>query len=195
MNYDSFLKEQPYLFNIQNIDTAQSFAKYGILSRNSAKEKNIILSDFSDENVQEIRSDRKIKLSNDKEVSLHDTVCLFFHPHNTTTFIAQQRMVEDPSDIIVYCVDTKKIIEDKRLSIAFCHSNAARENAKFFNSLDNLNEIDWEIMYKKGWHQRKDKDFEEWRSVKSSEFFVFPSIEEKYITHILCASQEQRKIT
>ena len=92
MSYRDLTKHTPYLYYFCTIQNISSILEFGILSRNKAIELGVFKedNDWSNRQIQLNRKNTSIVLSSGKESSVHDLVCTFFSPYNTTIYKAQE---------------------------------------------------------------------------------------------------------
>ena len=92
MNYQNLIEKTPYLYYFCTLKNLLSILEYGILSRNKALEAGVFSSDedWSNKAIQNYRHDTIIELSDGAKRSVHDLVCTFFTPFNTTIYRAQE---------------------------------------------------------------------------------------------------------
>ena len=186
----------PYLYYICSIENAFGIIDQGVFSRNESLKRNLIKNDFSNADVQELRAKKSVYLSNGLVVNLHDLVCLFFNPLNTTYYVAQRdsKPIKD-KNLVVICFSIEEILNDPTLAFAFTNKNAAKEDVSWFNTLEEFDNIDFDTIngaYWPGpeWYGEK---FLNWRDTVAAEFLVYPYIENRLIFSILCNTDEQKK--
>lgn len=90
--HQKLVNHTPYLYYFCPISHLSSILEKGILSRNETKQKNLLFEDWSDSAVQEYRSKTKAQLSNGNVDSIHNLVCTFFSPYNTTIYKGQENL-------------------------------------------------------------------------------------------------------
>ena len=170
-------KKNPYLYYICSIENAFGIIDQGLFSRNESVKRNLIRKDFSNDEVQELRAKKSVYLSNGLEVKLHDLVCLFFNPKNTTYYVAQ-RDYESNKDknLVVICFSIEEILNDPTLAFAFTNMNASKEDVSWFNTQKEFDNIDFDTINGEYWPGPEwyGEKFENWRDTVAAEFLVYP---------------------
>jgi hypothetical protein len=191
MNNTELLDKIKFLFYFSHIEHFIDIMQNGIFSRNRAEKELLIQEDFSDQNVQ-IRRNKKIKLSNSKEVIQHDLVNLFFNPLNPTLAVTQRDYGHE--NYVIYCINFKKLISDKELGFAFTDRNASVDGDKLniYNDLNYINQLDFGIIHGEYKKDRSGDDYYDWKQVRSAEFLVYPILPPEYINRVLTTSAETK---
>ena len=202
MSYQNLTKHTPYLYYFCTIQNIISILEFGILSRNKAIELGVFKKDYdwSNRQIQLYRKNTSIELSSGKESSVHDLVCTFFSPFNTTIYKAQEILNikggEYSESSIVIAINIEKLLTNRDKAYAFSDRNvgASSENVNYYNSLSDIDKLDWAVInqtYKK-FDNYYDSTFKEWRDKKSSEFLIENIIEPKYFAQLLCISEDTK---
>ena len=186
----------PYLYYFCSISHLPSILKIGILSRNEINQKNLLSEDWSNLAVQEHRSKTKAQLSNGNVDFIHNMVCTFFNPYNTTIYKGQQNIGPEYKSLsVVLVIDVKSLfLNNPNLAYAFTDKNAAKKEGtvNFYNNLDDLVKLDWEVLnggYWKG-DDHRGEDFDKWRDTKSAEFLIHEKISPSSFKEILTFNEE-----
>mgnify|MGYP001186582918 FL=1 len=200
MIYQNLIEKTPYLYYFCTLKNLLSILEYGILSRNKAIEVGVFNSseDWSNKGIQNYRHNRVIELSDGVKRGIHDLVCTFFTPFNTTIYKAQEILQNNGFDYrsqsVVLAISIKDVFDNKNsLAFAFSDRNvgASQENVNTFNKLDDINKLDWKVInehYKK-FDNYYSSTFRNWAAKKSAEFLVYESIEVNMISSILCSNE------
>ena len=202
MSYQNLTKYTPYLYYFCTIQNIISILEFGILSRNKAIELGVFKKDYDWSNlqIQQYRKNTSIALSSGKESSVHDLVCTFFSPFNTTIYKAQEILNikggEYSESSIVIAINIEKLLNNRDKAYAFSDRNvgASAKNVNYYNSLSDIDKLDWAVInqpYKK-FDNYYDSTFKEWRDKKSSEFLIENIIEPKYFAQLLCISEDTK---
>ena len=144
-----------HLYHLTHIGNIGSIYSYGLLSHNRAHNAGLVGQDISDHNVQERRTDRRIN-----EQSLHDFVPLYFTPRNPMLY----RRLNIQDDIAVLCLDSGLLLQD---GTCFTDGNAASNETRWSDQLENLNQLDWDCIRAEYW-----TDFEDGRRKRCAEVLV-----------------------
>ena len=174
------------------IDNTVSILRNGVHSKNYTKIHFPDAASFSWDSVQERRSQKLITLTGRKEVLLHDVVPLFFNPKNPTLDVKK----EDWEKLAILVID-KNVITDENVEIAFTKGNASRDDAEILRHLKDLDKLDWEIIYGDYWphdEKRYGIKWENWKSNRSSEFFIYPKINKTWFRKILVSNKQSLEI-
>lgn len=204
MSYQSLTKHTPYLYYFCTIQNISSILDYGILSRNNAIEIGVFKedNDWSNKQIQLNRKNTSITLSSGIKTSVHDLVCTFFSPFNTTIYKAQEILNKKDGEYskssLVIAINLEKLLSKSNKAFAFSDRNvgASVENVHFYNNLKDIDKLDWAIInqkYKK-FDNYYDSTFKEWRDKKSAEFLIENIVEPKYFAQILCVSEYTKTI-
>jgi hypothetical protein len=196
--HQKLVNHTPYLYYFCPISHLSSILEKGILSRNEINQKNLLFEDWSDSAVQEYRSKTKAQLSNGNVDSIHNLVCTFFSPYNTTIYKGQENLgAEYKSLSVVIKIDVNLLfLNNQNLAFAFADKNAAKrgETVNFYNNLDDLTKLDWEVLNGGYWEgdEFRGEDFNKWRDTKSAEFLIQKKISPISIKGILAFNDETR---
>ena len=198
MSHQNLIKNTPFLYYFCTTENIKSILDLGILSRNQAIKRGVYKkeNDWSNPQIQRYRKNTTISLSNGKEASVHDLVCTFFTPYNTTIYKAQEILGstgEYSKKCIIIALDVEKLLTNNNKVFAFSNRNvgASIENVNYYNNLSDIDELDWGIInqnYKK-FDNYYDSTFKEWRDKKSAEFLIENIVEPKYFAQLLCISE------
>ena len=188
----------PYLYYFCPISHLSSILEKGILSRNEIKKRNLLSEDWSDTAVQAHRSKTKAQLSNGNVDFIHNMVCTFFNPYNTTIYKGQENIGPEYKSLsVVLVIDVKSLFSNNQnLAFAFADKNAAKrgETVNFYNNLDDLTKLDWEVLNGGYWegNEFRGEDFDKWRDTKSAEFLILEKISPSSFKGILTFNEETK---
>lgn len=196
--FESLLKDYDIeaFYYISLMTNLPSIVKYGILPQNMVLKKDVNYSSFADEEVQKRRDGRIVELSrsiwdersqtwmpkypNCPKVSGHDLVPLYF-TSLTPTLYARKHLQEE---LVCIKVDPH-IIFDTSVLFAFSDGNIAGQNTCYYNSLQDISLLPWDVIRAKYW-----TDFEDGKRKRNAEFLVYPFIAPKHFLGI-CANSQQ----
>lgn len=158
---DSFF----YFASIENIE---NIVKLGILSKNYICKNKIKTSSFANEEVQNRRAVKHITLNKGQRVNLHNTVPVYLKT-KTPTFYSPSIKQED---MVFMVIDAQKLLIDTQIAYAFCDGNAASGDTIFYNDLDSLNKLPWDVLnnINRYW------DYPDGMRKGNAEFLIYPSI-------------------
>ena len=181
------IKEFHYITHISNLSSIYKYGK--IFSRNEALEKiEEGFEDWSNQRVQEHR-EKEIRISNKSIINGHDLVPLFFNSNNPTLYA---KPVKDNWGKLAVLSIGSTIVYDKDVETAFCNGNFARQDSTLHYDLRKLNTLDWEIIF--GGDEIKklpsQDGYENYKTKRSSEFFIYPSIKKRWIKKVYVSSED-----
>jgi hypothetical protein len=168
------------LFHITQLSNIGHIFKYGLLCHQKAHNVfnkrcfGISIADISDSEVQQRR---KNKLLNNK--TIHQYVCLYFNPKNPMLYSRKSKQDE----LIILGIDPNVLLEE---GVYFSDGNAAASNTKFYNNLESLDLINWEILKTEGWSDQPD-----WKRIKCAEALAPFTISFQKIEKIFCYNTKQ----
>ncbi|MBM2814467.1 MAG: hypothetical protein HW421_1229 [Ignavibacteria bacterium] len=189
-----FNKKNYYIHNFQHLlhkNNVENILRYGILSHNEAYKRGLIKQDIS---MKEIQDRREFKYIKDTNIKLHDCASLYFQVKNPMLF--KRKDIQD--DLVVLFVNPEVIYQP---NVYFTDGNAGADKTRFYKEIDNLFFLDLELILKqKTWAVNEPylgseevKIIQaETRRKRCAEVLVFPSIDIKYITQIICPNESSK---
>mgnify|MGYP001607958236 CR=1 FL=1 len=171
-----------YFAPIKNIE---SIVKFGILSKNDICEKKIKNCSFANEEVQNRRSKKFIMLNNKQEINIHNTVPIYLKT-KTPTFYSPSI---NQKDMVFIVIDAQKLLIDSNIAYAFCDGNAASINTNFYNNLDDLNKLPWDVL------ENIDRywNYPDGKRKGNAEFLIYPSISLPSIENFVVFDEDAEK--
>jgi hypothetical protein len=125
------------LYSLQHVRNLRSIESYGILSRCRVQSLGLQAVDISDRNVQWGRMFRRIG-----ERSLHEYVPLFFRPLTPMQYVVcVQKGMRDEVALIEVDVSVFALP-----GVIFTDGNARSHDTRFYEELDDLEKLDWNIL-------------------------------------------------
>lgn len=175
-------KEFPkYFYYLSPIENIENIVKYGILSKNETVKNNLNAISFADRDVQGWRKAKNCLISNSKNKKLHDLVPLYLNSKTPTLY--SRKPIQNR---LFFClIDAKKLISDINIEFAFTDGNATNLNTKFYYSLNNLKNLNWNIINSSSWSDKPDG-----KRIRNSEFLIFPKVNLSHIKIISCFNDE-----
>lgn len=155
------------LHNIQSIENVPSIMTHGLLSHERASMLDHV--NISMDNVQLKRS--KVTIPNGRK--LHTYACLFFHARNPMMY--RRRNITHGLTILCFSTDVLNIpgsvVTDQNAASAYVS----------FHSPDELDQLDFELIYAHNWDH--DNQIMKWRhsSIKGAEVLVPDVVPSSYI--------------
>ncbi len=133
-----------HLEHITHINNMESIIKYGLLSHNRAHRNQYVKDDIADQDVNSRRAYKYIG-----EIPLHDYVPLYFNSKNPMLY--RRKNIQD--ELVILCLDKNLLL---RRDIYFTDGNAASNGTLFFNSLDDIVNLDWNCIKAEYWNNYPD---------------------------------------
>jgi len=147
-----------YLFHITNIDNLESIIRAdGLYSKNRVSSLGLSYTSIANENIQEQRTTLTIPFN--PGGCLHDYVPFFFCIRPPMLYLIKQGGVETYSgnqEEIIYLVTAIELIVKHSLQFVFTDGHAIMKITQFYDSLDELNKIDWKLIRAKYWADTTD---------------------------------------
>jgi len=159
-----------YLYHMTHRDNLEKILQVGLKSHNYARQNKLMQNDIANNDV----NDRRSRVEQIHNRSLHDYVPLYFNPKNSMLFV--RRNIQD--NIVILAIDRMLIYAENTI---FTDGNAANGPTKFFNDTNSLNQINWECIRAEYW-----SGFTDGRRERMAEVLVFPNISAKSIQKIYC---------
>lgn len=173
------ISEFHYITKITNLQSIFNEGK--ILSRNETLKKfNSNFTDWSYAGVQK-RRDKEVLLTGNNKKKGHDVVPLFFNASNPTLYVKKNEW----QSLVVLSIDINAVTA-KNVEIAFSKGNFSREDSTQFHDLKKLHLLDWKVINSPSSEKilPGDPQFENYKTNRSSEFFIYPYISTKSIRMI-----------
>jgi len=153
------------LYHMTNVSNLPNIFQYGILNNYDALRRNLTITDISDPGVQQWR-DRKEPCYNRP---IHEYAPLYINPQNPMLFVRKE--IQDEICILeISCA----VLDEQEF--VFTDGNAASRTTKFYKSLDDLNNIPWDVINDDRWDY-----FDDGKRKRCAEFLIFPAVDIKYI--------------
>ncbi|MCD8455206.1 DUF4433 domain-containing protein [Tenacibaculum finnmarkense genomovar ulcerans] len=153
------------LNHITDISNLESILKKGILSHTISHSLNITQKDISN------------KIVNSRRKKIHNKVPFYFTPLNPMTYV-----LKNESNLIIIQVDKKILLTN---GVIFTDGNAASNNTKFFTSIKQLDNLDWNCINDTYW-----TDYSDGKRKRCAEVLVPHKVPSCLIKTILCNSDE-----
>jgi len=166
-----------FLHFLTDVNNVSSIFSNGILSLNRVREQSLEFRDISSSNVQLIREYKKPGITDSK--NLHHYVPLYFATQTPTQYIishsATLRGRENiiSQDMLVF-IDIDPLAIFTLPNVIFTDGNAAASETVFFNDINDLDKIDWDVINCPGdYYGSNGRCYgKEWKRIKCSEVLV-----------------------
>ena len=143
-----------------------------LISQSLMKEQNVDYCDIAHGTIQDRRA--RIRVPCDPGGCLHDYVPFYFAPRSPMLFAIHRGNVEGctagQSDI-VYLVTNAQRVKEAGLAIAFTDGHGTMAMSEFYNDLEDLDEIDWDVMAARYWADTEEDPDRKRR--RQAEFLIY----------------------
>ncbi len=155
-----------YIYHMTHKDNLNNILKNGLLSHGNR----LVKTDISNQDV----NDRRSILEPIYNRSIHAYVPFYFSPRNAMLYSRQ----EIQNSLIILALDRSLIYQPNSL---YTDGNAAVDGTKFYNDLNQIQNLNWKCIHAKMW-----TDFQDGKRIKMAETLVFNDVPTKYIQKIFC---------
>jgi len=198
------------IFHITAIENLDSILNCGFLfCKNSMEEMSLHPQNIAHQGIQDRRTSVNITVG--EGGNLHDYVPFSFAPRSPMLNTIKRGNVNGyangQENICTLVSDVQKIV-DSGVNYIFTNGHAIMQPVEFFNSVEDLNQVDWEIFYEdpliprkngyaKYWDNRHDASKPKWldRSRRrQAEFLVHRQLEWQFINEVSVINDEKEDI-
>ncbi|HAG83553.1 MAG TPA: DUF4433 domain-containing protein [Cyanobacteria bacterium UBA12227] len=142
------------IYHITHIRNLQSILQLGgLIANNRLKEQQINYQDIAHGNIQDRRA--LIRVPCAASGYLHDYIPFYFAPRSPMLYTINLGNVEgyiEGQNPVIHIVTEAEIISANNLVFAFTDGHAVMNYSDFYDDLQRLDMIDWEIMRAKYWN-------------------------------------------
>lgn len=160
------------IYHITHIRNLQSILKLGgLIANNRLKQQQINYQDIAHGSIQDRRT--LIRVPCAAGGCLHDYIPFYFAPRSPMLYTINRGNVEgyaEGQNPILHIVTEAEIISANNLVFAFTDGHAVMDYSEFYDDLQFLNMIDWEIMRAKYWNNTQEDG--DRRRRRQAEFLV-----------------------
>lgn len=177
------LQSANYLEHIVHFSNLENIFLHGLQSFNTAHSNKWIGKDISLSEVQERRGRTHLFVEN-VFFSLHDMVPLYFNSKNPMLYLRKEMQ----SELLIFLFNTDiiQIKNTKSLFSFFSDGNAGSDNTKFYSEEEELNHLDFDLIYSSNWNDPDPEIKREKKRKMCSEVLVYPEIGIDKIVSIIC---------
>ena len=125
------------LDHMTHIDNLDSILEYGLQAHNNPYKK----TDISNQEV----NNRREACENIYGRKIHDYVPFYFNPRNAMMYKNKD------TDIVILAFDKKLLLQK---NVLFTDRNASTNNVKFYNNVNDLDKIKWDIVQYERWNDK-----------------------------------------
>jgi len=184
--------DKALMFRITHIDNISWILDHGLHCRNSS---------CFDPRFHGIGSEELISKRHRRQVpiepggTLSDYVPFYFTPYSIMMYnihTGYAGITQIPNEKIVVMVSSLRRIEELGLPFVFTNQHAYPLNAKFFNKLKDLSEVDWPLLRAKDFHH--DPENPDKKERYQAEAMVYQHVPLKALLGICCYSKNAESI-
>lgn len=159
------------LDHMTHIDNLDTIFRYGLQAHNNPYKKQ----DISNKEVNSRRKSREYIYGR----KIHEYVPFYFNPRNAMMYKNRNE------DIIVLAFDKKLLTLDGTL---FTDKNASTNSVHFYNQLDDLDKIDWNLVKCDRWNDKEPVV----RQIMMAEVLVYKQVPISYLKGIYVKNEETK---
>ena len=172
-----------YLTPVKNL---YSVLELGILSRREVEKLQIENDDFSISNIQAIRANKTVELSDKSKRKLHELVPLFFNKNNATIKTKAKRLEDDKLCILE--IDYQVILDEEIDTELVISIGNASTSEKFVRNLSHFEkEIKIDV---KNIIEEEIDDYWRYKNERMSELLIYPKIRKEFIKKIFVSNKK-----
>lgn len=161
-----------YIFHITHIQNLAKILSNGCLwCDNERKVKNLDTKGIAYEAIKERRAQRLV--STCKKGVVADYVPFYFAPRSPMLYAIHRGTVDTyqgGQEFILHLVSKVESVVQNNLPFTFTNGHAEMALTEFYESLDDLNKIDWDLMKSTRWNDTESDANRKWR--RQAEFLV-----------------------
>lgn len=162
-----------WIYHLTDISNLESIIKSkGLLSHNEMLKDHIQYTSIAYEGIQDKRATIAVPCGSGG--FLHDYVPFFFAPRPPMLYTIGRGNVRgcpQGQGTIIHIVSTAEIISENKIPFVFSDGHGIMHLSEFYDSLSNLNKIDWGVMKSKIW--KDTTQFPDRKRRRQAEFLVF----------------------
>jgi cold shock CspA family protein len=163
-----------FIYHMTSIDNLKNLINSGtLLSHNLVRKKGLISKDISNPNVQSRRN------------HLHDFVVFYFNPRNAMLYVQ-----ENHDDIVILAFNPLLMLNK---NIFFTNQNAATNGVKFYKSLDDLDKLNWDLIFAESWNSIDENEKNIRKQVMQAEVLIPNSVDLSSLVYIFVSSDLKKK--
>lgn len=172
------------IYHITDLTNMQSILdNNGLHCTNVMETKGIRFTDIAYDNIQTRRS--KVLVPLEPLGYLHDYVPFYFAPRSPMLYTINLGNVpqhKKGQGSIIYLASTVETVMKARIPFVFTDGHAAMYYSDFYNSVDNLDQVDWNVMSSRYWNDTD--EYPDRKRKRQAEFLVFESFPIHCITEV-----------
>lgn len=169
------------LFYITHLDNVSSILRLGILSHNLAHKNGFVSTDISNQQVNA----RRNRVEHSLGGNIHDYTPLYFNHKNPMLYTLCKNT--DRNKLILLKVNPHILLSN---NVSFSDGNASIRSTKFYNSIEEFNNLNWAQINSGSWDHYELNVKREQGRVMCSEVLAKEKIPPYYINEIFVYSEE-----
>ena len=175
-----------YFEHIVHHQNLENILKHGLLPHNAVHEKGLINNDISLQDVQNRRSNKRIKVQEDKVVELHDYVPFYFNTRNPMLY--RRRNIQH--ELLILCVNCNLINNQYCI---FTDGNAASRRTSFYIGVNKLTEVDFDLIFGRSCNHDDPEIKRENVRKMCAEVLIYPNVKKSSFQKIICPNEQMAK--
>lgn len=182
------------LFHIsfyKNLDSI--FSNGELASHIKVQEQRVGYTNIAHQGLQERRSTTVIPV--EPNGCLHDYVPFYFAPRSPMLYAIKQGRVKDfdgnQDDIVYFVTSTDKVV-DAGLPFVFTDGHAIMFITDFYNDINDLDKVDWDIMKERYWNDTEEDPDRKRR--RQAEFLIHEKIGLEHFLGIAVRNERMKEI-
>jgi hypothetical protein len=169
------------LFYITHLDNVASILKLGILSHNLAHSSGFVSTDISNQQV----NTRRNRIDPNLGGNIHDYTPLYFNHKNPMLYTLCKNT--DRNKLILLKVNPHILLAE---NVSFSDGNASVRSTKFYNNIEEFNNINWTLINSGSWNHYEFNIKREQSRIMCSEVLAKKKIPSYYINEIFVYSEK-----
>jgi ssDNA thymidine ADP-ribosyltransferase, DarT len=180
------------IFHITCVSNLTSIlSKGGLYAKNQHQQKDINYIDIAYQSIQDRRANTQVPCG--ARGNLHDYVPFYFAPRSPMLYAIHGGNVNNyphGQESIIHLVSNVQNIQQASCRFVFTDGHGTVRLTQFFDELNDLDKIDWDVMKAKFWNN-VDEDMDRSRR-RQAEFLVHQSLSWNLVTHIGVINDEMK---
>ncbi|NER36024.1 MAG: DUF4433 domain-containing protein [Oscillatoria sp. SIO1A7] len=171
------------IYHIPHVNNLESIIKSGrLLSYSTMQKERIQYKNIAHQNIQNRRATTFVPCGSGGK--LHHYVPFYFAPRSPMLYAIHKGNVEGypGQELVAYLVSTAQAVQEAKLPFVFTDGHAIMEITNFFDTLTQLDKIDWHLMKEKYWNDTN-QDMDRKRR-RQAEFLVHSFLPWELVTEI-----------
>lgn len=164
------------IYHITSIDNLESILEQqGIYSKHEMNKISKSYTNIAHSNIQERRTAKLVPVY--PYQTLHHYVPFYFSPKSPMLYAIKQGKVtgfQGRQDSVIYIVSSINKIVTAQIPYVFTDGHGIINYTEFYNNLNDLNQIDWDVMESRYWFDTDDDPDRKRR--RQAEFLVYKSL-------------------